>query len=129
MSTSLKSIRLEIARSREHPKGSPLYGYEFVAPLDQQGHIDVASWKAHRDQCRVRRFWQGEEDKVGRLMHKPGGNEHARWVFDYDEKRLDDDEAGYRFGTHSFMPGEYVTIRDHDAEHTFRVVSLQKAAA
>jgi hypothetical protein len=60
----------------------------------------------------VRRFWQGEEDKIGRLMHKPGGDEHARWVFDYDEKRLDDDEAGYRFGAHSFVPGEYVTIRD-----------------
>jgi hypothetical protein len=46
-------------------------------------------------------------------------------VFDYDEERLDDDEAGYRFGTHVFAPGEYVTVRDQDASHTFRVVSVE----
>ena len=129
MANPLKHIRIELARSREHPTGSALYGYEFAAPLDQHGHIDVVSWKAHREHCRVRRFWRGEEDKIGHLVHKPGGSEHARWVFDYDDTRLDDDEAGYRFGVHSFAPGEYVTVRGQDAEHTFRVVSVQQAAA
>jgi hypothetical protein len=66
---------------------------------------------------------------VGRLAHKPGGAEHARWVFDYDSDSDTDDEAGYRFGAHAFAPGEYVSIRDQDGEtHTFQVVSVVPAA-
>ena len=77
----------------------------------------------------MRRFWHGEDDRVGQLVHKPGGQEHARWVFDYDASRTDDDEAGYRFGAHAFIPGEYVTLQDEDQEeaHTFRVVSIEPA--
>ena len=81
--------------------GSRRRGYEFVAPLDAAGHIDPRLWHQYRDHCRVRRFWEGEDDQVGRLVHKPGGAEHARWVFDYDADRDDDDEAGYRFGSHA----------------------------
>jgi hypothetical protein len=39
--------------------------------------------------------------------------------------RVDYDEAGYRFNAHAFIPGEYVTIRDPDDAHTFRVVSAE----
>ena len=68
---------------------------KFVAPLNSSGHIGLPSaWKAHREQCQVRQFWQGEADQHGVLLHKPGGSEHARWVFDYDRGRDDDDEAG-----------------------------------
>ena len=124
----LKRIRLDLARSKEFPNGSNHHGYEFVAPLDANGHIDPHLWQQHRDHCRVRRFWGGEPDKVGRLMHKPGGSEHARWIFDYDPKRHDDDESGYRFGAHRFAPGEYVTISYEDGvSHTFRVISVQPA--
>lgn len=122
-----KRIRLDLARSKEFPAGSAQHGYEFVAPLDAKGHIDTTLWQAHRDNCRVRRFWKGEDDQIGRVVHKPGGQEHARWVFDYDRKRVDDDEAGYRFGAHVFAPGEYVTLRDQDESHTFRVVSVEPA--
>src|SRR6202521_205755 len=79
----LNRILLNLARSRKFPEGSPRHGYDFIAPLDAQGHIDPILWKKYRDYCRVRRFWEGEEDEVGRLVHKPGGAEHARWVFDY----------------------------------------------
>jgi len=125
----LKCIRLQLARSKEFPMGSRRRGYEFVAPLDAAGHIDPRLWHQYRDHCRVRRFWEGEDDQVGRLVHKPGGAEHARWVFDYDPDRDDDDEAGYRFGSHALTPGEYVSIRDEDGEtHTFQVTSAQPAA-
>lgn len=123
----LKRIRLHLARSREFPSGSSQRGYELIAPLDRKGHIDERLWKQSRDRCRVRRFWEGEGDQVGRLVHKPGGSEHARWVFDYDEERSDDDEAGYRFGAHAFAPGEYLTLRDRNGEHTFKVVSVEDA--
>jgi len=125
---AFKRIRLELARSKDFPSGSARHGYEFVAPLDTKGHIDPKLWQAERDHCRVRRFWTGEDDKIGRLVHKPGGSEHARWVFDYDPTRADDDQAGYRFAAHSFIPGEYVTIRDQDEAHTFQVASVQPAA-
>lgn len=123
----LKRIRLNVARSKEFPHGSSRHGYEFVAPLDEAGHIDPQSWHKHREHCRVRRFW-GEQEEVGLLVHKPGGKEHARWVFDYDRTAAEDDEAGYRFASHAFRPGEYVSIRDEDGElHTFQVVSVEPA--
>jgi hypothetical protein len=122
-----KRIRLNLARSKEFPDGSSRHGYEFIAPLDVRGHIDAVLWRTHRDQCRVHRFWAGEDDQNGLLVHKPGSSEHARWVFDYDRTRDDDDEAGYRFGAHVFAPGEYVTLRDQNDAHTFRVVSVETA--
>ena len=125
---AFKHIQLRLARSKEFPAGSSEHGYHLIAPLDKNGHIDTALWKNHREQCRVRRFWHGEDDLVGRLVHKPGGSEHARWIFDYDENRADDDEAGYRFGSHAFVPGEYLTVRDENGEHTFQVVSVENAA-
>jgi hypothetical protein len=124
----LKRIRLELARSKEFPLGSANHGYEFVAPLDSKGHIDPHLWHQYREHCEVRRFWRGADEEIGRLTHKPGGAEHARWVFDYDPDTTDDDEAGYRFGVHAFAPGEYVSIRGHEgASHTFKVVSVEPA--
>ncbi len=124
---ALKRIRLNLARSKEFPEGSARHGYEFVAPLDAKDHIDPELWSKYRQFCGVRRFW-GSEDEAGRLVHKPGGSEHARWVFDYDETAEDDDEAGYRFASHAFRTGEYVSIRGEDGElHTFQVASVEPA--
>ena len=64
---TLKKIRLELARDREHPEGSNRHGYEFVGPLDEQGNLDAAGWKKHRERCRVRRFWLNEADEWARL--------------------------------------------------------------
>ena len=122
-----KRIRLNLARSKEFPTGSARHGYEFVAPLDAKSHIDASLWRTQREHCGVRRFW-GTDEEFGKLVHKPGGNEHSRWVFDYDDSADEDDEAGYRFGSHAFRPGEYVSIRDEDGEmHTFQVVSVEAA--
>src|SRR5690606_38747645 len=116
---AFKRIELHLARSREFPFGSAHHGYELVAPLDAAGHIDLKLWQAHRKECRVRRFWKGKNDQDGHLVHKSGGDGHGRWVFDYDESREDDDEAGYRFGSHVFAAGEYLTLRDqNEGEHT-----------
>lgn len=125
---AFKRIRLELARSKEFPNGSAGHGYEFVAPLDGNGRIDPALWQKERAHCRVRRFW-GDEEETGRLLHRPGGPEHARWVFDYDNAAEYDDEAGFRFGAHVFRQGEYVSIADEaGALHTFRVVTVTPAA-
>ncbi len=119
---NLKKIRLELARDHDYPQGSSQHGYEFVAPIDANGAIMPNEWKAHRDQCRVKRFWGQEAPEVGHLIRKPGGS----WAFHYDiDGDIDDDDAGYRFGTHAFQSGEYVSIREQDEEmRTFRVVSV-----
>ncbi len=125
---TFKRIRLNLARSKEFPQGSAKHGYEFVAPLDDKGHIDVEQWRKQKEHCRTRRFWEGEDDEIGQLVHRPGGPEHGRWVFDYNPKRADDDESGYRFGAHAFKQGEYVSIRGQDGEtHTYQVVSVTPA--
>ena len=85
-----------------------------------------ASRQRHRHQCRVRRFWQGEDDQIGRLVYKPEGAAHARWLFGYHTETWMDDQPGYRFGSHKFTPGEYVSIHDDSGElHTFQVTSVQ----
>jgi hypothetical protein len=125
---TFKRIRLNLARSKAFPQGSDRHGYEFVAPIDADGYIDVKLWQENRDHCGVRRFWEGRDDELGFLVHKPGGPEHARWVFDYDPSAEDDDESGYRFGTHTFRPGDYVSIRDNEGEtHTYVVASVEPA--
>ncbi len=121
---AFKRIRLNLARSKEFPEGSARHGYEFVAPLDAEGHIDPELWKQHREHCGVRRFWEKQPDEIGRLVHRPGGKGGV-WKFDYDPTGEEDDESGYRFGAHLFRPGEYVSIRDEDGVmHTFVVATV-----
>jgi hypothetical protein len=120
---SLSKIRLELARDHDFPDGSREHGYEFTAPLSDDGKILQPEWKAARDRCRVRRFWGGDEDEIGHLVRKPGGS----GAFHYDLLGdADDDEAGYRFGDHRFAPGEYVSIKEQDdVLRTFRVVFVR----
>lgn len=120
---ALMRVRLELARDHDFPSGSSDRGYDFAAPLDADGHIDAEEWKTTRDACRVVRFWDGEPNEVGHLVRKPGGS----WAFHYDiHGDPEDDEAGYRFATHAFKPGEYVSIKEHDDQlRTFHVVSVR----
>jgi hypothetical protein len=122
----LHRITLHLARSRQFPDGSSRHGYEIVAPLDADGRLDPAEWRSRRRSCRVRRFWAGEPARQGRLIHRPGGAGGATWLIDYNDATDADDEAGYRLGTHRFVPGEYVSVRDEDGEmHTFRIASIE----
>ena len=123
----LQHIRLELARDPDFPSGSAEHGYELIAPLDEAGHISAAGWKAKRDKCRVRRFWGHEAEFIGHILHKPGGV-GGIWAFHYDIRGAaadSHDETGFRFDTHVFRPGEYVSIREHDgALRTFWVKAV-----
>ncbi|BAF89566.1 hypothetical protein AZC_3568 [Azorhizobium caulinodans ORS 571] len=116
-----KEVRLELAREKDHPEGARNFGYVFVAPLDANGQIDHDQWAAHRDACRVVRFRPDETDEKGHLVRKPGGS----WAFRYDITGDDEDEAGYRFNDERFVVGEYVSLKEEEAFHTFRVVSVE----
>ena len=118
---SMKHIRLELARDREFPDGNRHRGYEFNAPLDEGGHLAPDEFAQVPHRCTVTRFWDGERTELGRLLHTSDG----QWVFDYDTQGDEDDEPGYRFGEHRFVPGEYVSVREHDGvTRTFRVAAV-----
>lgn len=118
----LHRIRLEMARTHDHPDGSRYIGYEFAVPLNDQAHIDVGEFAKLKERCRVRRFRPGEDDDIGHLIRKPGGT----WAFHYDiHSDEEDDEDGYRFGNHVFRTGEYVTVREDDELVPYRVVEVR----
>src|SRR5688572_22787937 len=117
---TLKKIRLELARDSEFPNGSAAHGYEFIAPLGNDGRINASEWQRSRDVCRVVRFWGSAEHEHGHLVRRQGGS----WAFHYAKTGDIDveDESGFRFDDHPFHPGEYVSIREDDGElHTFSI--------
>lgn len=125
---ALWRITLHLARSKEFPNGSPVHGYEFIAPLDAEGHLDAEGWKVQREACVVRRFWADEELDLGHLVHRGGATKGGSWAFTYDIAGDEDDESGFRFGAHSFNIGDYVSIRDDDGVlHTFVVAHAEPA--
>lgn len=119
--SSLKSIRLELARTKDRPEGDSQCGYEFTAPLAADGHLDAESFKLVKSACRVARFWAGEKTEQGALRHLG----LDRWVFSY-APGSDDDEPAFKFDKHRFAVGEYVSITEHDGvTRPFRVVSVR----
>lgn len=128
---ALQRVTLTLARCPEHPDGSAGRGYEIVAPLGPDGRLDATLWRETRDRCRVRRFWIGERDRHGRLVHRAGGDGGATWLIDYADWTNEDDEPGYHLGTHAFVEGEYVSIRDAGDEtyRTFRVARVNRVEA
>lgn len=123
---TLTLIRLTLARDHDFPDGSDERGYEFVAPLGGDGHIDPEEWRRQRERCTVRRFWSGEDDEHGHLIHTRG----RTWAFHYDiDGDPDEDEPGFKFDSHVFKQGEYVSIKEHDGTlKTFRVASTAPLA-
>lgn len=120
--TLLRRVRLELARDRAHPEGSRNIGYDFIAPIDDHGHIIEAAYHEMKERCRVRRFSETVPDEVGHLVRKPGG----AWAFHYDiHGDPQHDQTGYRLDKHQFIPGDYVSLRDKDGElTTYRVISV-----
>ncbi len=114
-------VRLELARSKEHPNGSSNHGYEFVAPLDAEGHLSTDEWKQNKAKCTVRRFTAGADDENGLLIDVGRG-----WHFDYDAHDSDDDEPLFKLDRHIIKQGEYLSITEHDGVmRTFKIVSVR----
>ena len=118
---ALRKVRLELARTAGFPEGSAHRGYEFVAPLTDDGHLDAQEWRRQHGACTVHRFWVGEEDAYGHLVHHRG----RHWAFRYDDVGDEEEEPIFRFDRHRFVVGEYVSITEHDGvQRTFRVVEI-----
>jgi len=117
---TLQVITLELARNPGHPTGDSEHGYVFRAPLDSNGHFDRYRWAAVKQLCTVRRIEKGVEAESGLLVL----NRRGTWVFSYapgDE----DDETLFRLADHRFVPGEYISITEHDGvQRTFKVSAV-----
>lgn len=119
---ALRTIRLELARNKEFPEGSPRHGYEFVAPLDREGRFDAPEWRANKSACIVRRFWGDQPEEKGLLIHSRGKN----WAFSYVPSADEDDEPIFRFDRHVFKHGEYVSVTEHDGvQRAFKIAAIQ----
>jgi len=117
---ALNLIRLELARSPGFPEGSSRHGYEFVAPVTADGHIDTGEWRRVKDRCTVLRFWGDEEEQKGRLRHVGHG-----WKFDYDVHETSDDEPFFKLDRHKIEPGTYVSVTEQDGvQRPFRIVQV-----
>jgi len=126
---TLRKVTLHAARSKAFPEGSIRHGYDFIAPLTGDGHIDLEAWKTHRGECFAHRFWAGEPTMQGLLVHRAGGLGGSTWAFEWKSPRRagDEEEEGFRFGDHAFKVGEYVSVREPDGDLlTFRVVDVGK---
>ena len=122
----LRKVTLNAARSKEFPEGSIRHGYDFVAPLTEDGHIDLEAWKRRRGECFAHRFWGDEPSMRGLLVHRAGGPGGSTWAFEWNTgTRDEEEEEGFRFGDHAFGVGEYVSVREEEGKLlTFRVVGV-----
>jgi hypothetical protein len=116
-----KNIRLELARTKEFPEGSVSRAYLLRLPLDDDGLIEEAAFRALPAQATVRRFWPNEADLAGYVIRTPRG-----WAFSYrigDE----DDEAIFHLESHPLRVGEYITLTEPDGRQLpFRVASVKE---
>jgi hypothetical protein len=115
-------VRLRLAREPGHPEGSDLQGYDIVVPLNKDRRIDAEAWKKNRDLCRAVHYRDSEEHDVGHVVHLPGGV----WTLRFDVRGDDEDAVGYRFSSERFVVGEYMSLREGEALHTYRVVGVEE---
>jgi hypothetical protein len=108
---TLSRIVMRLARNpgTEFAEGDDHRGYTVVAPLLEDGKLDVDAFQKARADCSVRRFAPDEEAVNGRLARRG-----QTWFFDYDDADDADDEPVHRLGDHRFTVGEYVSVADED---------------
>ena len=118
--TAMSRVHLELARTPRYPEGSAEHGYEFVAPLTADGHVDLDAWRQNREACTVTRFWGNSAEQQGQLLHVRGG-----WCFDYGTGDAEDEEPIYKLDRHAFSPGTYVTVTERDGkQYPFKVMAV-----
>lgn len=80
---SWKSIRLELDRTEQFPRGSASRVYLLRLPLARDGRIDEAALETFPGRATVRRFWPNEPDLSGYVIKTEAG-----WGFSYEDGRI-----------------------------------------
>lgn len=117
-----KVIRLELASSREFPRGSAGRSYLIRVPLTEDGAIDGGTLEAQPARATVRRYWASQPDKLGYLVRTPLG-----YAIRYEANGIAEDSPQlFRFGAEAIKVGEEILLTELDGrELQFRVASLQ----
>nr|WP_314442449.1 hypothetical protein [uncultured Sphingomonas sp.] len=117
-----KSIRLELGRTVDFPRGSPSRAYLLRAPLGNDGMIDEQALVSTPEQATVRRMWPSEPDLSGHLIRGQSG-----WAFlagrSGQEKRI-----WSEFGAEPISEGGLLTMRENGRALPFRVAKLSDLA-
>lgn len=110
----LTRLTLRLGRNPHagYPEGDDAHGYVIVAPVDHDGKLDEALWRAHRQACTVVRFSPIPEERADGVLARRGD----AWFFHYDEADEGPDEPLYRLGDHRLLLGEYVTVKEADGD-------------
>jgi hypothetical protein len=116
-----KTVRLELARTRDFPKGSASRAYLLRLPLDDSGAIDARAIGCEPAHATVRRFWPNERDRSGRIVATADG-----WAVRYDPGDAEGDGV-YRLETEAVRLGGEIRVTEPDGRLlTFRIASLRK---
>ncbi|MDZ4778156.1 MAG: hypothetical protein SGJ23_15345 [Alphaproteobacteria bacterium] len=110
--TALKRITLRLARNPDagYPDGDQHHGYTIVAPLHDDGRLDVETWRAAREKCTVIRFSPDADQRAdGWLTHRG-----SHWSIRYDEIEEGPDEPLFRLSEHKLVVAEYLSVADPD---------------
>jgi hypothetical protein len=117
------TIRLDLARSAEHPDGSASRCYLLRAPLTDQQMVDARALHAHPDRATVLRSVPDAPEQRGYLIGQNG-----KWRFSYAAGE-EDDEPIFHLETHSMALGAYLTIQEQGGqEQCFKVVQCDAIA-
>jgi hypothetical protein len=113
-------VHLDLAREPGHPDGAIEDRYTLLLPLAADGRILEREALAAADFCRVSHKAGSADIKRGLILR----NDDSAWVFDFGSAE-GPPEIGFRLSQERFSPGEYMSIQRGQAQHTYRVVSIQ----
>lgn len=111
-----KSIRLELASTREFPAGSVSRAYLIRLPLDDEDRVDEAAFLESPSRAMVSRYWSSEPDERGKLVKADG-----TWIIKCNGKpcrRLELDRKPVRLGQ------QLTLLADEGEALPFRIASI-----
>ena len=115
--TNWKNIRLELARTREFPRGSVSRGYLIRLPLNDSDVVDPADFDLSPHLATVRRYWSTEPDEAGLVIRAGDG-----WVLRCNGKP----DRLLEVNGRPFRLGQQVAVVDPDgATLPFRIASIR----
>lgn len=115
-----KTIRLELAGTREFPAGSAARAFLLRLPLHDDGSIDEAEVAHRPSRATVRRFWASEPDASGRIVRCPSG-----WECRCGQRGHE--TMAFRLPSQPIRIGEQIVMTDSCGfELPFRIASTTK---
>lgn len=119
-----KSVRLELDRTPDFPRGSASRAYLLRVPLDDKGNIEEAELRKAPGDATLRRFWPNEPDLLGYLVRQPDG-----WGLRPGSPGRAQSAVGFRLPPAPLEMGGSVTLTEPDGRALpFRVAKINALA-